>query len=198
MQLDEPDRGFSFSKEGELDMRMNQEDELSAKQIVNRYSEKELGEIFRIYGEEKRWRKAAKAIVEARKSSPITTTLQLCQVLMRVLGFNPHKKIHPATLVFQALRIAVNKELQSIEKGIQAILPFLSKGQRGGVLSFHSLEDRIVKNIFKRAAAPEKIGKEKVSIFKLLTKKPLIPSFKSIRANVRARSAKLRFIERGL
>ena len=195
MQFDKDHRGFSFSKEGPLDMRMNPETTVTAKEIVNRASEKELGTIFREYGEERHWRKAAHAIVEERRRKKFETTTELAAFLVSIFGFRGKGKLHPATLIFQALRIAVNRELEVIEKALHKVLQLLAPGGRVGVLSFHSLEDRIVKNVFK-AAAERKKGEPSPALLKLLTKKPVAPSSYEIRMNPRSRSAKLRFAER--
>jgi 16S rRNA (cytosine1402-N4)-methyltransferase len=194
MQLDKGYKGFSFSEEGPLDMRMDPTSDLTAEEIVNRYSEKKLGEIIRDFGEEPKWKKAAKAIAEARHKNPIVTTKQLASLLISALGFKRGGRLHPATLVFQALRIAVNKELESIEQGLKKALKFLAKGGIIGAISFHSLEDRIVKNIFRDACHRAK--GETSSFMELLTKKPLTPSFSEIRLNPRARSAKMRFAQK--
>lgn len=195
MQFDKGYKGFSFSKEGPLDMRMDPEDDLTASEIVNRYSEQKLGEIFREYGEEPHWKKAARAIVEARYKKPIETTQQLAALLMDAIGFKRGGRLHPATLVFQALRIVVNKELDAIQNGLTKALRFLAKGGKIGAISFHSLEDRLVKNIFRAACHRDK--KDGGAPFmKLLTKKPLVPSYAEMRANPRSRSAKMRFVEK--
>lgn len=197
MQLDQDHKGFSFSKEGPLDMRMNPKGELTAKKIVNGWSEQELGHIFKEYGEDPRWKRAAKAIVEARRKKPIVTTKQLADIITTVCKTKIKGRLHPATLVFQALRICVNKELDVLMEGLSKAIHFLAPQGKVGVLSFHSLEDRIVKNIFRTAATPKREGKEKIlPILKLLTKKPLIPSLKEIRMNPRSRSAKLRFAQK--
>ncbi|MBF5059797.1 hypothetical protein NEPTK9_001315 [Candidatus Neptunochlamydia vexilliferae] len=193
MQLDEGERGFSFMKEGPLDMRMDPSTGITAKEIVNRWSEKDLGKLFQEYGEERRWRQAARAIVEARRKKTIETTTELADILAKGIG-RSKKKLHPATLVFQALRISVNRELESIEEGVSHALEMLAPGGRIGVLAFHRLEDRIVKNLFRTAAKPLK--KHLEPMLKLLTKKPLVPSLHESRINRRARSAKLRAAER--
>lgn len=194
MQLNKGSKGFSFSKEGPLDMRMNPEEDLTAKEIVNKYSEKDLASLIEEYGEERQARKAAKVICEARRKKPIETTTELASLLVSALGFHG-KKIHPATLVFQALRIAVNRELTSIQEGISKAINFLSPGGRMGAISFHSLEDRIVKNLLRTASFRNK-KEGGFSLMKLLTKKPIIPSFAEIRMNPRSRSAKMRFAEK--
>lgn len=197
MQLDREERGFSFRKEGPLDMRMDLSSQLTAEDIVNSWSEKELGTCIREYGEEPFWRKIAKAIVEARRHGKIKTTSQLAEIVLNTISST--KKTHPATLVFQALRICVNRELEHLEDALKQAISLLSKGGKIGVISFHSLEDRIVKQIFKAASEPirdlrgKKIGEPQL---RLLTKKPIIPQFREIRANRRARSAKMRFVER--
>lgn len=200
MQLDEEKRGFSFLREGPLDMRMDPSTGITAKEIVNKWSEKDLAHLFREYGEERRWRQAARAIVEARSKKPIETTTELAEILSQSIG-RSKKKLHPSTLVFQALRICVNQELDSIEEGVKSAIQILAPGGRIGVLAFHRLEDRIVKNLFRTASKPIKkmIEMKETHIYpmlKLLTKKPLIPTFQESRTNRRARSAKLRVAER--
>lgn len=195
MQLDKGYKGFSFSKEGPLDMRMDPEAKLTAKEIVNRYSEKELGTLFRDLGEDRQWRRAAQAIVEARRKNPIETTKQLADLLISALGFKGKKRLHPATLIFQALRIAVNHELEAIQTGLAKAISFLSSGGRMGVISFHSLEDRIVKNLFKLTSFRKK-REASHPLLKILTKKPLVPALAEMRHNPRARSAKMRFAEK--
>jgi 16S rRNA (cytosine1402-N4)-methyltransferase len=190
MQLDEGGRGFSFNKEGPLDMRMDPESNKTAAQIVNTYSEKELADLFFYYGEETRSRRAAKAIVEARRKKKFKTTIDLVEVLKPVLtwGGRTRKNIHPLTLVFQALRIEVNDELASIKEGIHDAVSMLNPKGRVGVISFQSLEDRIVKEEFRHLAKEEK--------GLILTKKPIVPRDEEIASNPRSRSAKLRFLEK--
>lgn len=187
LQLDKAQKGFSFMREGPLDMRMNPEDPVDAETIVNSYSERELGEIFREYGEERKWRQAAKAIVHARKKCRIETTLQLCQALEPVLKRSG--KIHPMTRVFQALRIKVNEELLVLEEVLPKAVALLKPGGRLAVISFHSLEDRIVKHAFRDFVVEEK-G------VNILTKKPVVASREETKSNPRARSAKLRVLEK--
>jgi 16S rRNA (cytosine1402-N4)-methyltransferase len=186
MQLDLAERGFSFSKEGPLDMRMNPHADLDAQYVVNHYSEKKLGEIFKEYGEERRWKMAAKAICEARKKYVISTTTGLVKALQPVIGFSSGP-IHPATRIFQALRIEVNQELKQLEEGIKKGLSILNEGGRMAIITFHSLEDRIVKHRFKEEKA-----------MKIITKKPITAQSAELRLNRRARSAKLRCIEKCL
>ncbi len=200
MQLDQGEKGFSFQKEGPLDMRMDPNDPLTAEQIVNRYSETQLQEIIRDLGGEPRWKRAARAIVESRKRSRITNTKQLADLLQSSLVSKTRGRLHPATLVFQGLRICVNRELDVLKTGLAKALKALATGGRLGVISFHSLEDRIVKEIFRSAARPLKnpMNRKEIQspLFKLLTKKPLVPSREEMRVNPRSRSAKMRFIEK--
>jgi 16S rRNA (cytosine1402-N4)-methyltransferase len=190
MQLDRPEKGFSLYKEGPLDMRMDSSQTLDAAKVVNTFSEKELGKIFRELGEEPKWRAAAKAVVEGRKKKRIKTTTDLTELLKHVLTWSGRKgkKIHPMTLVFQALRIFVNDELKAIEEAIPKAIDLLAPGGRLGVISFHSLEDRIVKQLFRHFALEKKVA--------LLTKKPLIASPEEVKRNPRSRSAKMRFVEK--
>jgi 16S rRNA (cytosine1402-N4)-methyltransferase len=190
MQLDRPEKGFSLYKEGPLDMRMDSSQLLDAEKVVNTFSEKELGRIFRELGEEPKWRAAAKAIVEGRKKKRIKTTTDLTQTLKHVLTWSSRKgkKIHPMTLVFQALRIFVNDELKAVEEVIPEAIDLLAPGGRLGVISFHSLEDRIVKHTFRHFALEKKVL--------LLTKKPLVASYEEVKRNPRSRSAKMRFVEK--
>ena len=200
MQLDRGYKGFSFSKEGPLDMRMDPHAELTAKQIVNSWPERELGELFREYGEEPRWKRAATAIVEARRKKPIETTMQLAEIIMKALGTRTKGKLHPATLIFQGLRICVNRELEVLSEALVKAIQLLSPGGRIGVISFHSLEDRIVKNIFRSASTlskRERKGREELGpLLRLITKKPLVPSMQEMRMFPRSRSAKMRFAEK--
>lgn len=199
MQLEQGEKGFSFLKEGPLDMRMDLRDSLTAREIINQWSQEKLEWLFREYGEEKRWRRAAKVIVEARKRNPIETTKELGELIASAVG-RTKKKLHPATLIFQALRICVNRELEAIQSALPKAIAFLRTGGRIGVMSFHRLEDRIVKTIFKEAAARpskrDKTAQKPQPLLKLWTKKPSVPTAKEIRFNFRARSAKLRFAEK--
>lgn len=201
MQLDQKERGFSFMKDGPLDMRMDQNSQgPSAKEWVNTASEKELARVFFEYGEERSSRKLAKAIVNQRKTIPFETTKQLADFIEEVLGKNFGKK-HRATQVFQALRMWVNQEMNHVEKGIKEGLNILAPEGRMGVIAFHSLEDRLVKNILGQASKKliKIVGaKEKIlqPLVKLVTKKPLVPSRKELEENRRCRSAKLRVAER--
>ncbi len=185
MQLDRAERGFSFQREGPLDMRMNQDSFVTAEKIVNEFPEKKLSEIFKKYGEEKFHQRIAKAIVDARRKKRITTTLELVEVMQPIFAGKKRGKIHFATLVFQALRICVNKELEAIEKGIKKAISYLKPKGRIAVISFHSLEDRIVKYLFREEKS-----------LKILTKKPVIAGWEEIKKNPRSRSAKLRVAEK--
>jgi len=202
MQLDMAEKGFSFMKDGPLDMRMDPSSELTAADIINDWSEHEIAKIIRDYGEEKQWRQAAKTIAEARKKGPITTTNQLAEILRPIFAWKK-KGINPLTLVFQALRIRVNNELEVLESVLPSAIDMLSPGGRLAVISFHSLEDRIVKNAFRYAASDKYdtsgiggVFLDKDPIVKLVTRKPIIPGDEEIEANPRSRSAKLRVVEK--
>ena len=195
-QLDESERGFSFNKDAKLDMRMDQSQNLTAKDIVNEYTEDNLANIIYRYGEEKRSRKIASEIVKHREETPITTTKQLADIVENCLPRGG--KIHPATRTFQAIRIATNHELESIELALPDAIDSLKSRGRLTVISFHSLEDRIVKRFFRSLVEAQKdlvTGREIESPnFRLINKKPLKGSL--IDDNPRARSAKLRTIEK--
>lgn len=206
MQLDEAERGFSISRPGPLDMRMNQQSPLTAADIVNTWSEHELGRIFRDYGEEKRWRAAARAIVGTRQERPITTTQELVDLLLPVVkDFKSQKSIHPLTLIFQALRIAVNDELGRLEMALKDAVDVLAPEGRLAVITFHSLEDRIVKQYFRYLASDKEdtrgiagVFRDKKPLVKDVTRKPVVPSDEECALNPRARSAKLRVIEKAI
>lgn len=188
-QLANPQRGFSFLKEGPLDMRMDRDSFLSAYDLVNNLSEGELENIFRKFGEERYSRKIAHLLAEARKREPIVTTTQLSQIVAENLFPRRHfYKIHPATKIFQSLRIAVNRELEVLEVGLSKAIHLLSKGGRVAVVSFHSLEDRITKHTFKEYASK--------GLLKIITKKPILPSELEKEENISSRSAKLRVAEK--
>jgi 16S rRNA (cytosine1402-N4)-methyltransferase len=198
MQLDTDDRGFSLRKDGPLDMRMDRSQSISAKDVINGYSEKELAQIFFELGEIRFSKPLAKLIVEERKKKIIETTADLTKLVEKIVG-RQVSRTHPATQVFQAIRIEVNQELEVLKEGIKKCLRMLSRGGIFMVISFHSLEDRIVKELFKEASSPIKNERGKViedARFEILTKKPVVPSLKEVKQNPRSRSAKLRVIKR--
>ena len=201
-QLDEADRGFSLRKEGPIDMRMDISRGITALELIERTPLFELEEIIRDYGEEPRYRKVAKALKDAAQNGELKTTIDLANLVEKVLGRNPRSKIHPATLTFQALRIAVNDELQEIEKALPAAFNLLSSGGVLAVISFHSLEDRIVKKFFKKMAGrPEdrfdnSFVQERVKLAEIITRKPITATDEEISKNPRSRSAKLRAIRK--
>jgi len=187
-QLDEAERGFSFLHDAPLDMRMDSDsEEENAADILNTYSEKDLAEIFYKFGEERFSRRIAREIVAFRRAQPFVYTSELARVVSSSIParFARSSKIHPATRVFQGLRIAVNQELYHLEKFLGLDFSFLKSGGRICVISFHSLEDRLVKHAFRR-----------FENFKIITKRPVLPSEEEMRLNPRARSAKLRVIEK--
>ena len=188
-QLEKPDRGFSFGRDGSLDMRMDSSNPVRAYDLVNRCKREDLEEIIKTFGEERFSRRIAGAILEERKTRPIKTTRELADLITRSVGGRYRmQKIHPATRTFQALRIAVNDELKSLEEVITKIWDFLNPGARACFISFHSLEDRIVKRGFKELAKLERAL--------ILTKKPITPSEEEKAKNARARSAKMRVAEK--
>lgn len=190
-QLDTPERGFSFMHDGPLDMRMSKAG-ISAADIVNHEDEETLANIFFHYGEERKSRRIAKWLVAERKArGPFTTTTQLAEAVSRAAG--PRRKIHPATRVFQALRIAVNRELDELSAALPIAARWIEPGGCLAVLSFHSLEDRIVKNFFRSAKPTKNRNDQKTHILFSGPKKPVLPSREEIRSNPRARSAKLRW-----
>ena len=199
-QIDNGDRGFSYMKDGPLDMRMNEDNELTAKQIVNDYSLDELWEIFSKYGEERYSKTIAKAIVDYRKMHEINTTLQLRNIVMKSVNTN---EAHPEKRVFQALRIEVNRELEVLENTLEKIVDRLNKNGRLCVITFHSLEDRIVKNKFKEMSKkcicppdfPVCVCNHEKKV-KLISKKPILPKKEELKVNSRSHSAKLRVCER--
>lgn len=183
------ERGFSFQIDAPLDMRMDKEQTLTAYKVVNQYPERELARIIKEYGEEKFAKRIARAIVQRRKKKPIETTGELVEVILSAVP-EPYKhgRIHPATRTFQAIRIEVNKELESLKEALYKTPDYLNPKGRLVVISFHSLEDRIVKHFMKE--------KEKEGVFKILTKKPITPSEEEVKENPASRSAKLRAAER--
>ncbi|RLT32551.1 MAG: 16S rRNA (cytosine(1402)-N(4))-methyltransferase RsmH [Chloroflexi bacterium] len=188
-QLDTPERGFSFKFPAALDMRLDPDAPVDAAHIVNTYSEVDLADVIFRYGEERASRRIAKLIVAQRKSATITTTTELADLVAHALG-GKRGKIHPATRTFQALRIAVNGELDVLTTVIPAALELLAPGGRLVIISFHSLEDRIVKHAFRDVCTQSMVRR-----YRLLTKHPLTASDAELAANPRSRSAKMRAIE---
>ncbi len=200
-QLDDPTRGFSFNSDARLDMRMNKEQALSAYEVVNNYSLKDLCRILRDYGEEDNAYNIVKNIIKYRENKPIESTKELVNIIEEVSFKKRH--LHPATLTFQALRIEVNKELDNLSIALNDSISLLNKKSRLVVITFHSLEDRIVKNTFKGLTTIEgnrnddyTLPKEKKLEYKLINKKPILPSKEELEINTRSHSAKLRIIEK--
>jgi 16S rRNA (cytosine1402-N4)-methyltransferase len=188
-KLDSAERGFSFRQDGPLDMRYNTREGVSARDVVNHYGKEEIENIIRDYGQERHASLLASAIVRERKKQKIDTTAELAEIIDRAVGSKYRRqKLHPACRAFQGFRIFVNDELNALAEGIEKAFDALLPGGRICVISFHSLEDRIVKNFFRN----KKISKEAL----LLTKKPVTPSGEEMRTNPRSRSAKLRAAER--
>jgi 16S rRNA (cytosine1402-N4)-methyltransferase len=203
VQLDEVERGFSYHNDARLDMRMDKSATLTAEEVVNTYSEAKLTEIFYKFGEEKYSKSIARNIVNARKNKRIETTLELADIISRSVPFKAKKDHHPARQVFQAIRIEVNHELDILEDALKDALSILNVGGRLCVITFHSLEDRIVKNVFKeytnidpKVKGLPDIPLEYLPDFKLVNKSVIIPSDEEIKNNNRSRSSKLRIIER--
>lgn len=203
-QLDEPSRGFSYMHDAPLDMRMNQESDFSAYEVVNEYSEEELHRVIKSYGEENWSKRIAQFIVEARQVKPIETTHELVDIIKRAIPAKARQDgPHPAKRTFQAIRIEVNKELDIIRPTILDVVPYLKKGGRLCIITFHSIEDRIVKHTFKELEDPCDCPKNipicvcgKKPQVKVITRKPILPSAQELEFNPRARSAKLRIIEK--
>jgi len=214
-QIEDSERGFSFQQSGILDMRLNQETELTAQTIVNTFSLEEIEHILREYGDESESRRIARAIVTAREKKPIVTTVELRELIEKVYskrqtlrqssgrpGYKPIR-IHPATKTFQALRIVVNQEFEHLEQFLEEAVKHLRLGGRLAIITFHSGEDRIVQQFFKKQAqgciCPPgfpvcRCGQK--PILKILTKKPITPSNQEVKDNPRSRSARLRIVEK--
>ena len=203
VQLDDAERGFSYHSDAKLDMRMNREDKFSAIDVVNGYSEKELERIIRDYGEEKYAKNIARSIVRERAKKKIETTIELSDIISNSVPMKAKRDKHPARKTFQAIRIEVNHELDILEDAMKDALSLLKPGGRLVVITFHSLEDRIVKNVFKEytevdsmvkglPVIPEEFRKD----YELINKKVIVPSDDELEHNNRSRSAKLRIIER--
>ena len=201
MQIDRAERGFSFQKDGALDMRMSQNG-LSAADVLNTFGERDIADIIYKYGEERFSRRIAAAVVEQRKTAPFKTTLEFADLIRRTV---PHKRedIDPATRSFQALRIYVNDELGQLESGLSAAHNLLKAGGRMAIVSFHSLEDRIVKTFMQeksgKTANPSRympVVEKQAATLKTITKKPILPTESETKFNPRARSARLRVAEK--
>lgn len=203
-QLDEPSRGFSYMHDAKLDMRMNQDREDSAYELINYAKEEDLYRIIRDYGEEKWAKRIAQFIAKRREKAPINTTFELVDIIKAAIPKAARKEAsHPAKRTFQAIRIAVNSELDIIEPTILDIVDFLKPKGRLCIITFHSLEDRIVKNTFKLLENPCRCSKDfpvcvcgQVPKAKIVTKKPILPSAKEMEINPRSKSAKLRILEK--
>jgi 16S rRNA (cytosine1402-N4)-methyltransferase len=203
MQFDQSERGFSFRNSGPLDMRM-EKNGTSAADLVNKTEEAELADILWRYGEERKSRRVAHAIVERRREKPIETTGELAEIVRRAVGPSARDESDPATRAFQALRIAVNDELGELERGLAAAEAVLAPGGRLAIVSFHSLEDRAVKEFVRARAgrtpspsrhAPPR-GEEKAATLRDLSRKPVLPSEEEVHGNPRSRSARLRVAEK--
>lgn len=187
-QIEDAERGFSFKDDGPLDMRMDRRSALTAAEIVNRWSEEDIADVLRTYGEERFARQIARDISDYRKKKEITTTKQLAEIVKKSIPHRFWGKIHPATRTFLALRIVVNDEMKNLERGLEEGINLLKSEKRLCVISFHSLEDRIVKQTFKKSLDE--------GIAKAISKKPILPGKEEIMKNRRARSAKLRWLEK--
>jgi 16S rRNA (cytosine1402-N4)-methyltransferase len=203
MQLTSAERGFSLRETGPLDMRMDRDQKITASQLIHQLTEDQLTDLFRRFGEEPSARKIAAAIVAERRVKRLQTTKELADLVQRVKGRRPGSRIHPATQVFQALRIEVNQELSGLEEFLEAVIQRLNPGGRLVVISFHSLEDRVVKQLFQKQAGRcvcfrpgDACICPRQEIVRMLTKKPVVPSAEEITANPRSRSARLRAVEK--
>ena len=202
-QFDTEERGFSYRFDAPLDMRMDQRQSLTARDIVNEYSEKDLFYIIKDYGEDPFAKNIAKHIVKAREKGPIETTFQLNEVIKAAIPAKMRANGHPSKQTFQALRIECNRELEVLKSALDELIEFLAPGGRICIITFHSLEDRIVKNAFRRNENPCTCPPEfpvctcgKVSKGRVVTKKPILPGEQEIAENSRSKSAKLRVFER--
>lgn len=204
VELDEADRGFSYMHDAFLDMRMDQNAKLSAYDVINSYSEEKLIKIFREYGEEKNASRVAKNIIQKRSIKPIGTTKELATIIDEAIPFRDKRNGgHPAKKVFQAIRIEVNNELNELRQALKDALDILNVDGYICVISFHSLEDRICKNIFKEVSEVDSlikglpnIDKNLLPNYEIITKKPILPSEYELKNNSRSKSAKLRIIKR--
>ncbi len=203
LQLESAERGFSFKREGPLDMRQDRRSGTTAADLVNGLPEEELARTFRRYGDERRSRAIAREIVRQREQAPLRTTLQLAQLVIEVKSTGYRGRTHPATKVFQALRIRVNQELEGLDRFLGEVIHLLHPGGRLVVISFHSLEDRIVKTVFRKSAGrcvcfrpAELCSCPRVRKGRILTARPLVPGQRELIDNPRSRSAKLRAFEK--
>jgi 16S rRNA (cytosine1402-N4)-methyltransferase len=188
-QLGDPERGFSFKQEGPLDMRMDRESYISAQDLLNNLNEEEISALLWNFGQERWHNRIARLLVRERERRPISTTAELSSIVVRATPYKyRHYRIHPATRTFQAVRIAVNRELETLEIALRKTVEFLDKAARICVISFHSLEDRIVKISFKEFASE--------GLIKIVTRKPLAPGLAETRDNPSSRSSKLRVAEK--
>lgn len=204
--VDEADRGFSFKQDGPLDMRFDPRSDLTAAIILNTYSEADLAEIFFKYGEERMGRKLARCIVQDREDKPFKSTLEFADFVERILRkkrASKKSKSHPATQVFQALRIAVNDEMKVLEEALEAAMEIVKVGGRIVLISYHSIEDRLVKHFFRKLENPPVSSPEQAAfqthgdpIVEKLTRKPVVPTDQELEENPRSRSAKLRAYEK--
>jgi len=203
-QLDTAERGFSYRFDAPLDMRMDQRQELTARDIINQYDEHELFRMISLYGEDKFAKKIARNIVEARQKKPVETTLELSDIICGAIPMKYRRQAgHPAKKTFQAIRIALNRELEVLENTLRIMIEALESGGRICVITFHSLEDRIVKNIFRECENPCTCPPsfpvcvcKKQSMGYVITKKPIVPSEREQQENLRSTSAKLRIFEK--
>lgn len=204
LQVDDPERGFSYFKDGPLDMRMDQEKGLCASQIINTYSQGELAYIFKEYGEERWANRIGSFIIKKRREGPIKRTKELVEIIKGAIPARYRRTgPHPARRTFMALRIAVNDELKALEEALKDALPLLEVGGRMAIITFHSLEDRVVKKTFKELAKDCICPKDfpictchQKQLVKILTKKPILPKGEELQENPRSRSGKLRVIEK--
>jgi len=202
-QLDEAERGFSYMKDAPLDMRMDRNQSLSAYEVVNTYSEEALYRILKEYGEERFAKKIARIIAERRAIKPVETTFELVDIIKAAIPAKFRREGHPGKKTFQAIRIEVNQELQILDKAIKDSIGRLNHGGRIAIITFHSLEDRLVKNIFKEQENPCTCPKDfpqcvcgKKPTIKIITRKPIIPGDQEMDENPRSKSAKLRVAEK--
>ena len=202
-QIDDKSRGFSFMSDDILDMRMNKDQDLNARDVINKYNYEKLVDIFFSYGEEKNSRIIAKKIVDYRNKKEINTTKELVDIIESAVGSKYFYKNHPERQIFQAIRIEVNNELNTLQSVLPDAIQMLKIGGRISIITFHSLEDRIVKHIFKKYSDVDELvrGLPEIPVeykpdIKLINRKPILPSDKELKENSRSKSAKLRIIER--